>query len=237
MSCANAEIAERVNKLVRDIKEINPGFTIEVFARAIIGPTKSDYQRMRNCLTRGTAFSIDELIKIADFFDVSLDKLCTGTATENRTVVRDLGLTDNSVAFLQKVSSTDGLIDNGMIDGYADNEITTVTSMDDWLDCGIGIEALYPHEIKSIVNTLLSTKQGRTLLALMYKYVHVDFSSGLVNGPDENFHDITTVCDEIVFSSDQGTKTSVPVSLMRYSISQGIISVLDDLRENAKGDN
>ena len=172
------------------------------------------------------------LKKICALLNVEENVLLNGIPLKDQTVADELGLNSTSIDFLKLLtSSKDGSpVPVGWSDGWTQKEEILVTSPD--LEDGQGVEAVYPDEILETLNTLLGSVLGRQLLALCYKYVKTDFSSGVVRVPDDDFKEVVSVCNEAEFSSLQnGKRIIVPFSVLRFGLGQEILRVLDEIRK------
>lgn len=179
----------------------------------------------------------DILAKICKLFDVDADYMLFGVPVRNKTVADDLGLSSNAIDYLRLLASNkDGwAVPVGWSDGWTKEEETLVTSPF-FVDGSANVtmlEAVYPDEIQETVNILLGSVLGTQLLALVYKYIRTDFSSGVVRVPDNDYKEIVSVCSEAEFKSTRDDrKTIIPFSVLRYALGQAILSVLDDIRKD-----
>ena len=94
MSCA-----ENIIEAVKMFME-NSGLSVKEMSEE----TNIGYQRLRNCLSGRSEFSVDEVLILADLFGTSTDKLITGIRKENRRISADLGLSDASCEYLSSIN-------------------------------------------------------------------------------------------------------------------------------------
>lgn len=150
-------------------------------------------------------------------------------AVQNQTVASDLGLCNDSIDFLRSLASWQHEYPFPLtttIDGWANEaEEITSTSPNFFGDFNgsCTVESVYPDEVLSAVNALLSTVEGRSVLAMIYKYISIDFFSGQT--------------DEIVFTDTHSKrKTEIPLYALQYSLGNIIVSLLTDLRKGVQED-
>ena len=70
--------------------------------KEISDKTGIEYQRLRNCISdkKNAEYNLDEIVALANMFDVSCHELLTGEKDENRLVRADLGLSDIACDYL-----------------------------------------------------------------------------------------------------------------------------------------
>lgn len=224
--CSAVAIGKRIKKLRNNIKENGKRISQEEFAKKI-GHSREQVAKWE---TGKQPLMPEQLDKIASFFGITIDKLVTDTDSKNRSVAEATGLSDGAIEFLKSLKG--------------DYYIPFVTTDSDELDAtsigenlwvkgqnfvSVEVEGGYPDEMRYIINLLLSTANGKMILAMLYKFVTVDFDDAYNNNEP---------CYELSYNTynKERKNTSIPVSLMRYAVLQAINSKLEELRHDVEGD-
>lgn len=186
------------------------------------------------------------LKEICSLLNVDENLLLNGVSKENQVAASELGLTEESIKFLKGLKACDyyypftetdsdelnatSIGDGFVFDGYRrayDAKEGGFYELRDYLRTDI--EGGYPDEMFSIINLLLSTSTGWQILAMMYKFVSINFSESYVDGERVHFLRYNV-------NNAQKKETEIPTSLMKYALLQAISSKLEDLRTDYEGD-
>lgn len=186
------------------------------------------------------------LKEICALLNVDESLLLNGVSRENQVAANELGLTEESIKFLKDLKACDyyypftetdsdelsatSVGDGIGFDGYArayDANGNGFFELRDYLRADI--EGGYPDEMFSIINLLLSTSTGKQILAMMYKFVSIDFSESYSDGERVHFLRYNV-------NNEKKKETEIPTRLMKYALLQAISSKLEDLRTDYEGD-
>lgn len=201
-------IGENIKKLIDERNEID-----KCSGKILSEYIGCDYKRFRNAVNGDCEFKATEIKEIADYFNVSTDKIYTGIEEKNRTIAADLGLSDEAIEQLKGLNSLEKGKHNAKV------------LIDESFFGGVESEGISPEESIIMINKLLTTNAGMNLLTLLYRYCCTDFSESYVDNEE---------CTEITFKNDSHVdgETIVTASLMRFALYKGIENVIDDLRSN-----
>ena len=205
--------------------------------KEITDGTGISLKRLENCLIGQSEFKAAEVVNLADFFGKTTDYLYRGTDEQNTTVAADLGLNNDAIEFLKSIASSenDEPLPICWRDGWTEEEKIDATSPDEWLGHA-SVEAIYPSEIRTIVNYLLSDRKGKSLLSMIYKYVTIDPSSATARTPDRNgLEKVSIPVDELLFASTGNNHvTSISVWAMPYAIKEFISILLEEIKQSMR---
>lgn len=229
-----SKISEKIASNLHRLKDESGLTWNDISTGAFITP-----KRLENCLIGQAEFKASEVFQLATFFNKTTDYLYRGTDEENSTVAADLGLSNDAIEFLKDIASSknDDPLPVGWSDGWTDEEEVIVTSPDEF--CGrADVEAVYPSEIHTIVNFLLSDPKGKSLLSMLFKYVSIDPTTAFAKPSlRSNLKNISVPVDEILFSSlGNNHVTAVSVWTIPYAIKDMIGTLLDEIKKEIHRD-
>lgn len=223
-------ISDTIKELIEDRKDFEK--CNEKMVAAHIGTTE---KRFRNCLSGNAEFKASEIIELAEYFGVSTDRILTGNEEKNRTIVKDLGLSDTAIDYLKDIKSREFDYQESFID-KADDYIYDAESAKQsgiTVDTPI-VEGGTTDEILFIVNWLLSNPSGHALLSMIAKYCLIDSSQAWLYdyGADNDNPFPFTECDEIHFKNrfGEGWKTVNP-GILRYALIPAITDKVNKIRD------
>lgn len=212
------------------------GFTQQELAQEIFST-----RQLVNAWERNKRFSYAEYLdKICHVLNVDESLLVNGVSEKNQVAATELGLSESSIEFLKGLKSCDyyypftetdsdelsatSIGDSFTFDGYRrayDDKREGFFEVHDYLRTDI--EGGYPDEMLHVINLLLSSNNGKQILAMIAKFVSIDFNESFVNG--ERVFDLS-----YNVNSSTRKETEIPTSLMKYAILQAISSKLEELR-------
>lgn len=172
------------------------------------------------------------LSEVCRILDVDEGKILNDVSTPNQTLHYELGLSDDAIEFLKTVKNNDYYVPFTDTD---DDELNG-TSVYHWADSDtdtndyVGIEGAYPDEILLAINTLLSSSNGQQLIAMIAKFISIDFGQSYINNE---------LCFDVEYNNEDAIrkKTRLPLTLMRYALLQAICSKLEEIKKDfAEGD-
>ena len=181
-------------------------------------------------------------VMISELFGVDLHYLLKGVPYRNETAVADLGLNSDAVDFLRELaaSENDSPVPITWVDGWTDEEEATVTSPAASFSGLPTIEAVYPSEILYVLNYLLTQRNGKTLLSLLYKYAMIDPSSAQALSTGPHHEEASIPADDLLFSS-LGNNHIISISpwditfALKEQISAVIEEIKNQIRKEANG--
>lgn len=221
------KIADTIRELIEDKKDT--GKCTEKIVAAHIGTSE---KRFRNCLSSGE-FKASEIIELADYFGVSTDKLLTGYEEKNRTIVTDLGLNDESIAYLKEIKSREYDYQESFVDKAEDYIYDPVLAK----QSGISFDTPYVEggttdEILFIVNWLLSHTFGHNLLSMIAKYCLMDSSRCWLFDDYSESSFPSAECNELYYKNRVGEGwTMINPGILRYALIPAITDSINKIRE------
>lgn len=189
-------------------------------------------RQLVNAWEKNKRFSYTEYLdKICTALNVDESLLLNGVSKENQIAASELGLSEASIEFLKSlkgdyyvpfVDTDSDEVDATGIDG---SYLRDWNNRDERLH--ILVEGGYPDELLRVINLLLASTDGKMILAMIAKFISINFNDAYVNGER---------CIEIEYNvnSEGRKKTTVDTSIMKYAILQAISSKLEDLRVEAE---
>ena len=205
----------------------------EKIVAACIGTTE---KRFRNILSGIIEFKASEIVDLAEYFGVSTDRILTGSEEKNRTVARELGLSDDAISYLKGIKAHEHDYQASFVDASKDyiydTEVCKVQPDKPITEGGSTDEVLF------ILNWILSHKSGQNLLSLISKYCLVDGSQGwkFAGYIDSDFPFIE--CDEVYYKNRVGEGyTMFNPAVLRYALIPAITDQVNTMRDEIlKGD-
>lgn len=193
--------------------------------RIVAAHTGITEKRFRNCLAGQAEFKAEEIVNLAEYFGVSTDRILTGVEEKNRTVARDLGLTNDSIEYLK------------FINKYRDIPFTDAIFDEDYPGYVSG-EGNSHLLIQKVVNLIFSTECGDNLLSAIGNFCFGNYDQGFpvfsdeINSPEDK---TATTIDSVRFNVS-GIREGYNISLgvMRFALMKAIENEIYMLRENAQ---
>ena len=224
-------ISDTIKELIEEKKD--RGKCNEKIVAAFIG-TKE--KRFRNILSGKIEFKASEIVELAEYFGVSTDRILTGSEEKNRTVARELGLSDKAISYLKEIKSQENDYQTSFVDAaeeYIYNPETCQIPPDKPITEGGSSE-----EVLFILNWILSHDSGHDLLYMIAKYCLVDSSQSLVYDRYSEAPFPYEECDEMYFKNRVGEGyTMFNPAILRYALIPAITDQVNAIRtEIVKGD-
>ena len=227
--CSDFAIGKRIKQLRNNYKKNGKRLSQEQFAKKL-GYSREQVAKWE---TGKQSLLPDQLNAIATFFGVSIDKLVTDTASENRSIASETGLTDDSIEYLKNINANrdvfflDSVYDSdfvGMVDGEGNSNLLVLKTL----------------------NLILSTNCGCDLLQAIGNFCFGDFDNGFPifdeETPDNKIAPVDSSghlipADSIRFNVN-GIREGCNISmdLMKFALMKAVENYISVLRDIAKGD-
>lgn len=218
-------IAATIYELI-DEKQDSDKCNVKIVA-ANIGTTE---KRFRNCLSGLAEFKASEIIEMADYFGVSTDRILTGSEEKNRTIAKELGLSDSSISYLKELKSREYDYQESFVE-TADVMSASRDNLKVPIDKPI-MEGSTTAEVLFILNWILSNNSGHNLLSMIAKYCLVDASQGLIYDRYIESDSPLEECEEVYFKNRIGEGyTMFNPAVLRYALIPAITDEISSIRD------
>lgn len=222
---------ETVGRRIRQARK-KKGFSQVEFAEKLGQVPRSVISEWENESKKSYMKYVDEICEVLE-----IDKmwLLTGIDSTNQAVA-DLGLTNESLAFLKALAAAEGdkPFPIRWVDGYAPGEELYGTSPAKNFIGDYNVESIYPAEVLQLLNWLLSRTEGRELLSMMYAYLFIDeINSWLsVRSPDyQTEKALFPIYAFDVILQDKNHQTLIEPELLFYAMKSIVDAKLDGIRK------
>jgi len=172
---------------------------------------------------------IGYLPKICEVLHCDESFILNGVDEKNQTVASSLGLTNDSINFLKTVKSNDYYVPFVSTDSdeFDATSVYDVLMFKNDRDIPVEVEGGYPDEILLAVNSLLSYSNGQQLIAMIAKFLLIDFGQASVNGE---------YCYSLEYNtnSEKRKKTAISTAFMKNALLSAISSKLEDLKDDMR---
>lgn len=173
---------------------------------------------------------------ICKALEINLSDLITVIPPENRVVVEMTGLSNASIEFLRELASAEEDCPVSII--KSEKERMSVDYYDPAISDSENFNDVYPSEILSILNYLLSTRTGKIFLSTLYRYAVIDSSSAIARTPTRNRLEKISIPVETVSFAMLGNNRDVAINIRSifFALKQFLSMLVEDIREEIQNE-